>query len=46
MGRLDMLTGTRRPTDGVAPGSAGEVRTALLGLNQPDVPYVVRDGAA
>ncbi|MFJ2650354.1 hypothetical protein ACIO1C_26985 [Streptomyces sp. NPDC087420] len=46
MGFFDMLTGTTRPADGVAPGSAGEVRIALLGLNQPDVPYVVRDGAA
>ncbi|MFF2524099.1 hypothetical protein [Streptomyces liangshanensis] len=46
MGLFDMLTGTKRPADGVAPGSGGEVREALLGLNQPDVPYVIRDGAA
>jgi hypothetical protein len=46
MGLFDKLTGTRRPADGVARGSAEEVRTALLGLNRPDVPYVIRDGAA
>lgn len=46
MGLFDKLTGTQRPADGVAPVSAEEVRTALLGLNRPDVPYVVRDGAA
>ncbi|WP_329121656.1 hypothetical protein [Streptomyces sp. NBC_01465] len=44
MGLLDKLTGTKRPAAGVAPRSATEVRTALLGLNRPDVPYVIRDG--
>ncbi|MDN5384364.1 hypothetical protein QEP66_20195 [Streptomyces sp. LB8] len=46
MGLFDKLTGTKRPAPGVAPGSPEEVRAALLGLNGPDVPYVVRDGAA
>jgi hypothetical protein len=46
MGLFDKLTGTRRPADGVAPVSADEVRTALVDLNRPDVPYVIRDGAA
>ncbi|MFF8916288.1 hypothetical protein ACF08M_23910 [Streptomyces sp. NPDC015032] len=46
MGFFDMLTGTRHPEDGVAPRSAEELRTALLSLNRPDVPYVIRDGAA
>ncbi|MFD6276266.1 hypothetical protein ACFWFI_11950 [Streptomyces sp. NPDC060209] len=46
MGFFDMLTGTKRPEDGVVPRSAEELRTALLSLNQPDVPYVIRDGAA
>ncbi|MEU8665690.1 MULTISPECIES: hypothetical protein [Streptomyces] len=46
MGFLDMLTGTRRPEAGIAPRSAEELRTALLGLNGPDVPYVIGDGAA
>jgi hypothetical protein len=45
MGLLDKLTGTRHPDEGVAPRSAEEVRTALLGLNRPDAPYVIRDGA-
>ncbi|MFF4350180.1 hypothetical protein [Streptomyces sp. NPDC001530] len=45
MGLFDKLTGTKHPSSGVAPCSAEEVRAALLGLNQPDVPYVVRDGA-
>ncbi|MGX5394003.1 hypothetical protein ACWLMY_19330 [Streptomyces anulatus] len=46
MGFFDMLTGTRRPGAGMAPRSAEELRTALLGLNRPDVPYVIGDGAA
>lgn len=45
MGFLDKLTGTQRPADGVTPASPRELRTALLGLNRPDVPYVIRDGA-
>ncbi|MFJ9818504.1 hypothetical protein ACIRU3_25240 [Streptomyces sp. NPDC101151] len=45
MGLFDRLTGTRHPSEGVAPASAEEVRSALLGLNGPDVPYVVRHGA-
>jgi hypothetical protein len=46
MGLFDKLTGTQRPADGVAPVSVEEARTALLSLNRPDVPYVIRDGAA
>ncbi|WP_416986086.1 hypothetical protein [Streptomyces sp. T028] len=46
MGLFDKLTGTKHPDDGVAPRPAEEVRTALLGLNRPDVPYVIRNGAA
>ncbi|MEU6919045.1 hypothetical protein [Streptomyces olindensis] len=46
MGLFDKLTGTACPDDGVVPRPVGEVRAALLGLNGPDVPYVVRDGAA
>ncbi|GAA4006591.1 hypothetical protein [Streptomyces plumbiresistens] len=45
MGLLDKLTGTEHPDDGVAPRSAEEVRTALLGLDRPDAPHVIRDGA-
>lgn len=43
---FDKLTGTQRPADGVAPVAAEEVRAALLSLNSPDVPYVIRDGGA
>jgi hypothetical protein len=46
MGLFDKLTGTKRPANGVAPRSAAEVHAALLGLNRPDVPYVIRDGCA
>ncbi|WP_460070125.1 hypothetical protein [Streptomyces sp. YKOK-I1] len=46
MGLFDKLTGTKRPADGVAPRSVTEVQTALLGLNNPAVPYVIRDGRA
>lgn len=46
MGLFDKLAGTKHPPEGVAHGSAEEVRTTLLGLNQPDVPYVIRDGVA
>lgn len=46
MGLFDKLTGTKRPADGVARRSAAEVHAALLGLNRPDVPYVIRDGRA
>lgn len=44
MGLIDKLTGTRYPAGGVAPRTADEVRTALLGLGGPDVPYLIREG--
>ncbi|MER6028708.1 hypothetical protein [Streptomyces sp. NPDC001851] len=46
MGFFDLFTGTKRPKGGVAPRSAQEVRAALLAINRPDLPYVVRAGAA
>lgn len=46
MGLFDKLTGTKHPAHGAVPGPAEEVRAALLGLSRPDVPYLVRDGAA
>ncbi|OKJ17648.1 hypothetical protein AMK21_25460 [Streptomyces sp. CB00316] len=46
MGFFDRLTGTRHPEAGVAPRPAEELRTALLGLNRPDAPYIISDGAA
>jgi hypothetical protein len=44
VGIFDKLTGTQRPADGVVPASAKTLRTALLGLSRPDLPYVIRDG--
>ncbi|WP_033321438.1 hypothetical protein [Streptomyces yerevanensis] len=45
MGRLwDKMNGTKYPDSGVSPLSAMEVRAALLALNGPDVPFVVRNG--
>jgi hypothetical protein len=44
MGLFDKLTGTKRPADGITPLSADEVHAALLRLNSPDVPYVIRAG--
>ncbi|MER5944984.1 hypothetical protein ABT127_02845 [Streptomyces sp. NPDC001904] len=46
MGLFDKLTGTKHPGEGMAPRPAEEVRTALLALNGPEVPYAVRDGRA
>ena len=46
MGLFDKLTGTKRPAHGVAPRPAAEVHAALLSLNRPDVPYIIRDGRA
>jgi len=45
MGLFDKLTGTQHPADDAVPASAKEIRIALLGLNRPDLPYVIRDGA-
>ncbi|MFF3327558.1 hypothetical protein [Streptomyces sp. NPDC002889] len=45
MGRLwDKMVGTRYPDSGVTPLPAVEVRAALLALNGPEVPFVVRNG--
>ncbi|MBT2392397.1 hypothetical protein J7E87_23970 [Streptomyces sp. ISL-1] len=44
MGLMDKLRGTKRPPRGVEPCPAEDVVAALLGLNGPDVPWVVRDG--
>lgn len=46
MGIFNLLTGTKHPEAGVAPRTAVDVRETLLGLNGPDVPYVIGDGAA
>ncbi|MEU0602126.1 hypothetical protein ABZ484_28365 [Streptomyces sp. NPDC006393] len=44
MGLFDKLTGTQHPPLGVSPVPGEELRAALLDLNQPDVPFVVRYG--
>ena len=41
---LDMFTGTKRPAAGVVPKSPDEVRSALLAVNRPTAPFVVREG--
>ncbi|MER5391132.1 hypothetical protein [Saccharopolyspora sp. NPDC002686] len=41
---LDWLTGTKRPLSEISPQSVEVVRAALLGVNGPDRPFVVRDG--
>ncbi|MCX2181497.1 hypothetical protein KV205_13285 [Streptomyces sp. SKN60] len=46
MSLFDTLTGTRRPSPGVAPRSAEEIRRALLGLNGSETAYVVRVGTS
>ncbi|SED64467.1 hypothetical protein SAMN04490357_5383 [Streptomyces misionensis] len=45
MGLFDRLTGTQHPAEGVSPVTREEMRGVLLGLNQPDVPYVIRYSA-
>jgi hypothetical protein len=45
MGLFDWLTGTKRPPAGVARKSADDVRAALLAVNRPTAPFIVRDGA-
>ncbi|MEV7520655.1 hypothetical protein [Streptomyces sp. NPDC091371] len=44
MGLFDKLTGTRRPESGVAALPALEVRAALLALDGPDAPFILRNG--
>lgn len=45
MGMFDWLTGTKKPKPGVAPKSPQDVRQALLAVNRPSAPFVIRDGA-
>ncbi|MDR7302618.1 hypothetical protein [Haloactinomyces albus] len=45
MGIFDWFTGTKRPEDGVVPRSPQEVYQALLTVNRPTAPFVVRDGS-
>ncbi|WP_030774350.1 hypothetical protein [Streptomyces sp. NRRL F-2664] len=46
MGLLDRLTGTRHPEPGTPVRSAAELRAALLALDGPDAPFVLREGTA
>jgi hypothetical protein len=46
MGLLDNYFGTRHPDEGVSPRTPLEVRSALLALNGPGVPFVVRNGTS
>ena len=46
MGMFDWLTGTKRPGTGVQPRPVHEVHEALLTVNDPAAPYLVRDGSA
>ncbi|MEV0412548.1 hypothetical protein AB0I68_17515 [Streptomyces sp. NPDC050448] len=43
MGLWNKLTGTAHPDGGAAPMTATQVREALLAVNGPDKPYVVRN---
>jgi hypothetical protein len=45
MGLFDGLTGSQRPSPGVTPVSAEELRRALLGLNSDELPWRVQPGA-
>jgi len=42
---FDWLTGTKRPDAGVVAKPVAEVRAALLAVNRPTAPFIVRDGS-
>src|SRR6202012_2697379 len=44
MGLFDWMTGTKKPASGVPVKAPDEVRAALLAVNRPTAPFVVRDG--
>src|SRR4051794_13327074 len=46
MGFFTWLTGTSRPEPGTNPRSPDEVRAALLAVNRPSAPFLVRAGEA
>lgn len=45
MGMLDWLTGTKAAPKGVVRQPAAALREALLAVNRPTAPFVIRDGA-
>jgi hypothetical protein len=44
MGLLDWMSGTKKPAPNVAPKSIAEVGAAILAVNRPTAPFIVRDG--
>jgi hypothetical protein len=44
MGLFDWLSGTKRPAAGVVAKSAADVQAALLTINRPTAPFIVRAG--
>ena len=46
MGLFDWLTGTKKPAAGVVAKPAAELHAALMAVNRPTAPFVVRAGAA
>lgn len=44
MGLFDWLTGTKKPPAGVVAKSPAEVHAAILAVNRPTAPFIVRDG--
>lgn len=45
MGLFDFITGSKKAPKGVAKKSREELRAALLAVNRPTAPFIVRDGA-
>ena len=45
MGLLDFFTGTKHPAAGIGAKMPAEVCSALLAVNRPTAPFIVRDGA-
>src|SRR5512134_4023391 len=45
MGLFDWLTVTKKPPAGVVARTPAEVHAAILAVNRPTAPFVVRDGA-
>jgi hypothetical protein len=46
MGMLDWMTGTKAAPKGVARVPVAQLREALLAVNRPTAPFVIRDGLA
>ncbi|MBY6414243.1 hypothetical protein HQ346_21330 [Rhodococcus sp. BP-252] len=46
MGLFDMFTGTKRPSADIPARRPDEVYAALMAVNRPSAPFVIRDGSA